>query len=346
MSNDVVGMFQAFERRGYDARIYAGSWDFTEPQANPIADIEDFLKDPADLLISHYSIEWGPGLEALQKTRCRTAVKYHNITPPEFFAGISPWHEEKCRAGLEELKTLVKADCNFYLADSEFNKQDLMREGVSEEKCFVVPPFHHIDSLQAIEPDLDILDAYRDGKTNILMVGRVSPNKGHAALIEAFAAYHHDYNPNSRLLIVGKQEERFKPYSTSLLDLATFMLSEDAVVLTGEASDSELKAYYLLANVFAIASEHEGFCVPLVEAMVMKVPVVAYASSAIPDTVGGAGFVLEDRHPYVMAEAIDRLVRDQSLSVAFGMNGWQRYERYFTNERIELKLFEALSNSN
>lgn len=344
VSNDVVGMCAAFTRLGCDARMYAGSWDFTEPRAFPISEIRGFLQDPGDLLLYHYSIQWGPGLELLRAIKCRTALKYHNITPPEFFVGISPWHEEKCRAGLEELKTITRADCDFYLADSEFNRQDLLNEGVAGEKCFVVPPFHHIDRLQAIEPDMETLDAYRDGKTNILMVGRLSPNKGHPALIEAFAAYHHDYNLDSRLLIVGKEEERFRTYSTRLLDLATFMLAEDAVIFTGEASDSELKAYYLLANAFAIASEHEGFCVPIVEAMSMKVPVVAYASAAIPGTVGGTGFILEERHPYLMAEAIDRLVRDESLNVAFGMNGWQRYEHHFTNGKIELELFKALSN--
>ena len=346
VSNDVVGMHRAFEKRGYDARIYAGSWDFLEPKAFAISEIHDFLQDPSDLVVSHYSIEWRPGLELLQELKCRTALKYHNITPPEFFVGISPWHEEKCRAGLAELKIIARAGCDIYLADSEFNRQDLVREGVGEQRCFVVPPFHHIDRLQTIEADLETLDAYRDGKTNVLMVGRVSPNKGHQALIEAFAAYHHDYNPESRLLIVGKQEERFEPYLEKLRELMTFMLIEDAVIFTGEASDSELKAYYLLADVFAIASEHEGFCVPLLEAMAVKVPVVAYASSAIPATAGGTGLVLEERHPYVMAEAIDRLARDESLRVALGMNGWQRYERHFTNESIELELFKALGNLN
>lgn len=343
VSNDVVGMFRAFERRGCETRIYAGSWDFNEPQAFPIDAIWDFLEDPADLFISHYSIEWGPGLELLRNARCRKAVKYHNITPPEFFAGISQWHEEKCRTGLEELKIIARAGCDIYLADSEYNRQDLLREGVPGEKCFVVPPFHQVDRLQAIEPDLKVLDAYRDGKTNVLMVGRLSPNKGHAALIEAFAAYHHDYNPHSRLLIVGKQEERFETYLNRLVELSSSMLAEDAVLLIGEASDSELKAYYLLANVFAIASEHEGFCVPLVEAMAMKVPVVAYASSAIPATVGSTAFLLEERHPYLMAEAIHRLVSDESLNVAFGMNGWQRYQTHFTNAKIEMELFKALS---
>jgi glycosyltransferase involved in cell wall biosynthesis len=343
VSNDVVGMCDAFQRRGFDARMYAGGWDFTETKVYDVSEIHQFLTDPRDLLIYHFSIGWSPGLELLRSLKCRTAIKYHNVTPPEFFAGISSWHEEQCRAGREEIKDIAEAGCDLYIADSDYNCEDLLMEGVAEESCFVVPPFHHIERLQTIEPDMDVLDKYRDGVTNILMVGRIAPNKGHAALIEAFATYHYDYNRNSRLLVVGKEVEPFKAYSTQLRELLPFIFSEDIVSFMGEVSDSALKAYYLLSSVFAIASEHEGFCVPIIEAMSMKLPVVAYASSAIPAMVGDAGFVLKERRPYLMAEAINRLVRDEALSFTFGMMGWQRYEQNFTNEKIETELFRALS---
>lgn len=345
VSNDVVGMCDAFARHGFDARMYAGSWDESEAEIFPVNEIRQFLKDPADLLIYHYSIEWNPGLELLRELKCRTAIKYHNVTPPEFFVGVSAWHEEKCRTGRAELKVIAQADCDVYLSDSEYNRQDILNEGVNAEKCFVVPPFHHIDRLQSLEADLEVLDDYRDGKTNILMVGRVAPNKGHTALIEAFAVYHHDYNRASRLIIIGKEEEAFKLYSRWLRETTAFLMMDDSVRFIGEASASALKAYYLLASVFAIASEHEGFCVPIIEAMSMKVPVVAYASSAVPATVGGAGLVLDERNPYLMAEAIDRLVRDESLNIALGMKGWQRYQQHFTNEQIETELFRALTQA-
>jgi glycosyltransferase involved in cell wall biosynthesis len=343
VSNDVVGMCDAFQRRGFEARMYAGGWDLTETEVYDVSEIQSFLTDTADLLIYHFSIGWSPGLELLRSLKCRTAIKYHNVTPPQFFQGISQWHEEQCRAGREEIKDIAQAGCDLYLADSDYNGEDLLMEGVAEESCFVVPPFHHIERLQMIEPDMDVLDRYRDGVTNILMVGRVAPNKGHAALIEAFATYHHDYNRNSRLLIVGKETEAFKTYSTRLREMMPFILSEDIVSFMGEVSDSALKAYYLLSNLFAIASEHEGFCVPVIEAMSMKLPVVAYASSAIPAMVDGAGFVLNERRPRLMAEAINRLVSDEALSFAFGIRGWQRYEQNFTNEKIETELFRVLS---
>ena len=344
VSNDVLGMHSAFERRGYEARLFALGSDFTEPEVTPLSEIRHFLRDRADLLIYHYAMGWGMGQELLSGASYQTAIKYHNVTPPEFFTGVSPWHEDTCREGREEIKALARARCSIYLADSEYNKWDLVQAGVAAAESFVVPPFHHIDRLNEIEPDLDVLDAYRDGQTNVLMVGRIAPNKGHPELIEAFAAYHHDYNRHSRLLIIGKEEAAFAPYSERLREIVTFMLSERAIIFTGEVSDSALKAYYLLGNVFALASRHEGFCVPLVEAMAMKVPIVAYASSAIPGTVEKAGIVINERRPYLMAEAIDRVTRDESINVAFGLLGWRRYRQHFTNERIGQELFEALSN--
>src|SRR6266536_2875021 len=322
VSNDVIGMHTAFEKHGYEAKVFAGSADFTEPEVHPAAEIGEFLTDSADLLIYHYSIGWDPGLELLRKMKCRTSIKYHNVTPPEFFAGISPWHEETCRMGREEMKEIAQAGCDIYLADSEFNRLDLLLEGADEQNSFVVPPFHHIERLQATDADFPILNAYRDGKTNILMVGRVAPHKGHAALIKAFPIY-----------------------SRRLRELTTFLALEDAVSFVGAASNSELKSYYLLSSAFAIASRHEGFCVPVVEAMSMKVPVVAYASSALPATVDGAGIILKEADPGLMAEAIDRLIRDESLNVAFGMLGWRRYTEHFTNDRIETELFQALNHS-
>jgi glycosyltransferase involved in cell wall biosynthesis len=343
VSNDVIGMCAAFERRGHEARIFAGSSDLSELKTYHPSELHQFVTNPDDLLIYHHSIEWTPGLELLQQARCRTAIKYHNVTPPEYFVGISPWHEEKCRAGREELQEIVRRGCDIYLADSEYNRNELLLHGAPAERCFVVPPFHHIDHLEFAEADLETLDRYRDGRANVLMVGRVSPNKRHDDLIKAFAIYHSDHNQHSRLLVVGKEEAAFESYSRTLRELAAFLDLHDQVVFAGSASISELKAFYLLSNVFAIASEHEGFCVPLVEAMSMKVPVVAYAGTAIPDTVGAAGVVLDEREPRLMAAAIDYLVKDESLNFNLGLMGKQRYEEHFTNQVIEGRLFQAVS---
>ena len=216
VSSDVLGMRAALEKHGIDARVYAESSDLEQPQVWPVGEINDFLKERNDLLIYHHSIGWNPALGLVRDLNCRTVIKYHNITPPSFFSGISAWHETACRAGREQLQAIVDAGCDLYLSDSDYNQQELLAAGAPEAKSFVVPPFHEIDRLNSLDADLDTLDRYRDGRAILLSVSRVLPHKGHADLIEAFAIYHHDHNQNSRLLIVGPEDEALKAYSKEL----------------------------------------------------------------------------------------------------------------------------------
>ncbi len=346
VSSDALGMRAVLERYGYDARLYAESWDLPEPKIWPVAEIRDFLKEPDDVLVYHHSIGWEPAFALLRDIKYRTVVKYHNVTPPAFFSGVSDWHEEKCRQGQEQLQEIVRGDCDLFLSDSDYNQQELLAAGVDESRSFVVPPFHEIARMEFLEADLATLDKYRDDQTIILSVGRVAPHKGHGDLIEAFAAYHHDYNRNSRLLVVGREEDAFEAFSKRLREIMKFLVIEEAIEFMGEISDSALRACYLLASVFVCASEHEGFGLPLVEAMAAKVPIVSYDSAAIPETVGKAGILIEDRDSELMAESINLLAGDEAVNVALGIEGRSRYERHFTTNSIEMKFLRALGNLN
>ncbi len=343
VSNDVVSMQRVLENHGCDARLYAGSADFEEPKVWPLAEIAEFLQEPADVLIYHHSFGWDIGISMLQRMKCKTIIKYHNVTPPEFFAGVSAWHEEKCTEGLRQLEIIATAGYEAYFSDSAFNMRQLLALGADPARNFVVPPFHHIDRLDAIYGDEETLETYRDGQTNILSVSRVAPHKNQETLIEAFAHYHHYYNANSRLLIIGREEQAFETYSTRLRNLIKFLVLEGKVVFAGEVSDAALKAYYLLSNVFLFVSKHEGFSVPLVEAMAMKVPIVSYGAAAVPETVGKAGIVLEELNAEKLAQAVDAVVGDETTNVALGLLGWRRYEHNFTNDRIESLFLQALN---
>jgi L-malate glycosyltransferase len=343
ISNDLYGMQAVLKQRGHDARLFANETKARGVEASPATKIKDFLRDADDLLIYHYSMGWNFGLQLLQDLPCRTVVKYHNITPPEFFAGLSVDYENVCRHGREQIKDIARAGCDLYLADSEYNASELLHEGVDE--CSVVAPFHHVDKLELLAPDAQVLDQYVNDKVNVLMVGRVAPNKGHAALIDALAIYRREYNSDARLLIVGKEDEPLAKYSQWLRELVLSLGLEDSVVFTGGVSDEQLKAYYLAADFFMLTSGHEGFCVPLVEAMALKVPIIACASSAIPATVGNAGLVWQERNPYLLAASIDYLDRDEPVSVELGLLGRQRYEQHFSNERIAESFVDALSRA-
>lgn len=342
VSNDVLGMHAALSGQGHEVRIFSEGWTISSPRVWHAHTIRGFLKNRSDILIYHYSRGWAPGLDLVRDQKYRTVIKYHNVTPPEFFARYSRDFARMCEEGREELGPISRANCELYLSDSAFNMRDLLAAGVSESKSFVVPPFHHIDQIDALEPDLSFSKAFDDGKTNVCMVGRVAPNKGHPALIEAFAAYHCDYNRDSRLLIVGKEETRLGKYSGLLRELVKRLDVQGHVVFTGGVSDQALKSCYLASRAFMITSEHEGFCVPLVEAMALRLPIVAYASSAITDTVDDVGLVWEERNPYLLAESIHSIVEDQSISESLSEKGWRRYQDRFTNEKIEACFLAAI----
>ena len=332
VSNDVLGERDALNRNGNDVGVFSD-----------LAPVRKFLRNPEDVLIYHHSRGWHPGVQLVRELSCRRVIKYHNVTPAEFFAGFSRTDHDLCDRGRRELTDLAAAQCDLYLSDSSFNMQELIAIGADPSKSFVVPPFHHIDRLLSIDADKTILKQYSHDTTNIVTVGRVVPNKNVHHLLEVFAYYHYDNNNNSRLIIVGKGGEGFSPYSRLLNRVVERLGLTKAVVFTGGVSDEALKAYYLVADAFVTVSEHEGFCVPLVEAMSMKLPIIAYASSAIPETLADAGIAWSERNAMLMAESIDRLVRDSAVHDALGERGYRRYETLFTNEKVENSFLQAMS---
>ena len=343
VSNDVVNMYYVLERHGFESRIFAEGWTLTTPKIFPADGIDAFLRNSDDVLIYHYSRGWDPGLALLKNLDCRTVVRYHNVTPPDFFLSYNPELAAMCQAGREQLGPIAGAKADRYLSASTYNMRELVSAGASESDSFVVPPFHHIERLNSVDADREVLRRNADGKTNVCMVGRVAPNKDHPALLEAFAAYYHDHNSHSRLLIVGKEEARLRNYTQLLHKLVNRLKLKGAVVFTGEVSEAALKAYYQTAHAFMITSEHEGFCVPVVEAMALGVPVIAYSSSAIPETVGEAGIVWDERNPNLLAESINSVTTNKSLATALGAKGRRRYEEFFTNEKIEASFLQAVS---
>ena len=343
VSNDALGMYQVLAAQGHEVRLFADNWEIAAPKVQHVRRLPAYLKDPSSLLIYHYSMGWATGLTLLKEVSCKKVIKYHNVTPPEFYDGVSDDYKNVCQAGRNQLNAITRVGCDLYLSDSAYNMQELVIVGASQNMSMVVPPFHQINRSLALAADLDIVDAYRDDKANILMVGRVAPNKGHALLIDAFAVYHDNYNSASRLLIVGKEDARLRAYTEALRQQTQRLGLGKAVIFTGEVSEAALKAYYLVADVFMLTSEHEGFCVPLVEAMAMKLPIVAYGVSAVPATVDRAGLVWQEPDPELLAESLHCVIEDESMAVAFGAMGWRRYHQLYTNEQIAVQFLQALN---
>mgnify|MGYP000009416608 FL=1 len=321
VSNDTIAMEKIIKEMGYDTKIYAES--IVPPLDKKTAVSVDKLTDvhQDDIIIFHMST--GSKLNYdVAKYNCRKIVVYHNITPPEYFRNCDERFTKICEYGLEGAKYLAdKVD--YCLAVSEFNKQNLIDMGY---KCDIdvlpiIIPMSDYDK----KPDKDVIKEYSDGYTNILFTGRVAPNKKHENLIAAFYYYNRLYNNKSRLILAGSYKEN-DPYYIRLTEYTKKLGLGEAIVFTGHIKFNQILAYYKTADVFLCMSEHEGFCVPLVEAMKFKVPIIAYDKTAIADTMGYKGMIIDNNNPVYVAGCIDRVVRDKELRQQ--LVNWQ-------NERLQ-----------
>jgi glycosyltransferase involved in cell wall biosynthesis len=235
------------------------------------------------------------------------ALIYHNITPPEYFVGVHRTLARQTFRGRRELRAYADR-CDLAMGDSEFNRQDLEALGFPRTAVLpVVPDFSHLDR----EPNWLVARDFDDEWTNVVFVGRVIANKKIEDLISWFHTYHTIFNPRSRLLLVGAQSG-FERYLSSLHQLVG-RLGASHVHFVGHVSDEELVAFYETADLFLCASEHEGFCVPIVEAFYKQVPVLAFAATAVPSTMDGAGVLFEDRDPIHVAALMDEIISNADL---------------------------------
>ena len=306
IGHEVLGIQQVLRLAGYESDIFVETADRRlEPLTRDYRELVD-ASHPDNLLLHHFSI----GSKASRTAYAlpdRMALIYHNITPPEYFVGVHRTLARQCFRGRRELRAYVDR-CDLALGDSEFNRQDLETLGFPRTAVLpVVPDFAHLDR----PPNRFVADQFDDEWTNILFVGRVIANKRIEDLIRMFHAYHTNFNPRSRLLIVGVFS-LFERYLASLNQLAA-ELNLSNVHFTGHVSDEELVAFYDVADLFLCASEHEGFCVPLVEAFYKQVPVLAYAATAVPHTMDGAGVLFDDKDPRHVAALMDAILSDTAL---------------------------------
>tara|TARA_Y100000588_G_scaffold389274_1_gene491605 strand:+ start:4337 stop:5290 length:954 start_codon:yes stop_codon:yes gene_type:complete len=232
---------------------------------------------------------------------------YHNITPPEYFVGVHKDLVQLCYSGRRELRA-YPARCDLALGDSEFNKEELEALGFSRTGVLpVVPDFTHLDQT----PDHTLVSEFDDDKLNILFVGRMIPNKRIEDVIRFYHAYKVKYGRNARLLLVGSYSG-FESYLASLHHLINSLGISD-VHIFGHVSNAELTACYDLADLFLSASEHEGFCVPLVEAFYKQLPVLAYDAAAVSSTLDGAGVLYKNKDPRHVASIINTVLSDVDI---------------------------------
>jgi glycosyltransferase involved in cell wall biosynthesis len=301
IGHEVLGIQRVLRGAGYSSEIFVETAD---PRLEHLTiDYREMVGavSPNDVLIHHFSI----GSRASRTAYAlpgRMAIVYHNITPPEYFIGVHKDLVKLCFHGRRELTAYI-GRCDLALGDSEYNRQELEALGFRETGVLpVVPDFTHLDG----GVDRALASGFDDGYTNVMFVGRVIPNKKFEDVIRAFHVYRTRHNPRSRLLLVGSYSG-FEKYLAMLHGIIAKLGTPDVHFL-GHVSNEELTALYEVADLFLCASEHEGFCVPLIEAFYKRVPVLAYAATAVPATMDGGGVLYDTKDPRHVARLMEAVL--------------------------------------
>jgi len=311
ISNEAVVMRGLFRSWGYDSEIYCEHLRILPELRSEARDLDELkpVCRPEDIVFLHLSIG-SRANEIFQSLPGKKALLYHNITPPDYFSLIQPATAKDLARGRIQAAGLA-GSATVNLADSAFNAGELAGWGYPPASVF--PLFLDFGKLGGA-PDRSVMRRFGDGKTNILFVGRCAPNKKIEDVITAFAYYQKGVERNSRLILAGSFAGTER-YQRLLLTQVRDLKLED-VVFTGSIPQAQLNACYRSARVFLCMSEHEGFCIPLVESLVHRVPVLAYSAAAVPETLGGAGVLFHEKRFEAIAEMMGQLVSNESLRQA------------------------------
>ena len=309
IGHEVLGIQRALRSAGHASEIFVETADRRlEHLTTDYREMVGWI-GPDDVLVHHFSIGSRASRTAYAMPG-RMVLVYHNITPPEYFLGVHKDLVKLCYRGRREL-TAYTSRCDLALGDSEYNRQELETLGFHETGVLpVVPDFSHLD----VSPDTLTAAGFDDGWTNVMFVGRVIPNKKFEDVIRAFHVYRTRHNPRSRLLLVGSYSG-FEKYFAMLQSLIAKLGTPDVHFL-GHVSNEELTALYDVADLFLCASEHEGFCVPLVEGFYKGVPVMAFAATAVPATMDGGGVLYDTKDPFHVARLMAAVLDDTVLADA------------------------------
>lgn len=338
IGNNTVALKKCLEEQGYNTAIYAQHIDSRLPEGTALEISKMPHLNKEDIVLYHMST--GSDINNMfGELQCKKVMIYHNITPPEM---LEPYNKEaaaNCREGYDELVKLSdKVD--YCIADSEYNKQDLIKAGY-KCKIDVIPiliAFGDYDK----KPDAPLYGKYNDGVTNIIFTGRIASNKCQEDVIHAFGLYQKYYNSNSRLILIGN-DGGYETYKQKMQKYAQLNCIKN-VIFTGHIKFAEILSCYKAADLFLCMSEHEGFCVPLVEAMYFKIPIIAYDSSAVGETLGKGGILLKEKNALETAALMDRVLRDKELKQKIIDNQSERLKD-FEHNKILARFKELLKEN-
>lgn len=336
ISREAIAIRAICRDLGFASEIYAPSNRIAPDMAHEGHPLSEYQQAATDIAIGHYSIS-SEATDTFMASPAKKITIYHNITPPEFFTPFDPLVANQLNEARQGLKEVVSRTDAVW-ADSAFNAAELHALGVTHAKVF--PLLFQPEGLD-VAPDPAILAKFSTPMKNILFVGRIAPNKCLEELIAAFAWFHRNIEPQSRLLIVGS--DRSAPAYYSMLRMYAAELELDTVFFERFASPAGLSAYYEVADCFVTTSRHEGYCLPLVEAMYKGVPVIARKTGGTPEAMGNGGILIDDFKAEELAEVMGLICHDQALKQTVQASQQKRIDQVL-NRQIKEEFLALLSD--
>jgi len=316
---------------GHDSEIFALTID--DDLRDEVLPWSDRASRDGEVTILHYALP-SPMTAALAVVPGARVLHYHNVTPARFFAPFDLGIARIAAIGRQELGSLA-GRVDLALGVSDFNRREL--ESLGFNPTGVLPIVVNTERLTEAPPVPSIEHVLQDGLANILFVGRIAPNKeieDHIRLAEHYKRYVDAYY---RFIFVGRYDAVPRYHDAIRALIQQYQMLPERFWFTGPVPDAELAAYYRNAHAYVSLSEHEGFCVPLVEAMAMDVPILAYAEAAVPETLGGAGVSFAPKDLELAAELLGSLVYDEPLRQGVIAGQRERLEA-FSRDRLEAQI--------
>src|SRR5688572_4575024 len=334
---DSAGRMRSILReQGHRSDIFAMTID--EDLRGDVLPFTDPAAGTGDVTIFHFALP-SPMTEAFANLPGRRVLQYHNITPAHFFAPYDPQLFRLAALGRRELATLA-GRVDLALGDSDFNRQEL--ESLGFRPTGVLPIAVNTGRITNAPRRPALEKILSDGLINILYVGRIVPNKRIEDHIRLAEVYKRNVDSYYRFIFVGRYDGLPRYYAQVRALINQYEMLPDRFWFTGPVPDEDLAAFYRWADVYVSLSEHEGFCVPLVEAMAADVPVLAYAAGAVPETLGGAGVLFSPKDLELAAEAMGTLVYDRPMRDAV-IAGQRKRLLDFSTDRVDAQLWAALA---
>jgi glycosyltransferase involved in cell wall biosynthesis len=282
VGNDILGMARVLIELGIETCLIGENiTDSITSSFSVIKEFDNLNLYQFKILIYHHSVYWERGAKLLKNFSGNVIFRYHNITPEHFFKPYSEIHYLHCMKGrMQTLEFASHFPNATWLANSEYTRLELIDQSPQLINSKVLPPFHN----HAFTPKKR--SCKNQKAPSILFVGRIAPNKGHKSLVRIFNEYWKRYNDQANLVIIGGTDPNLAEYHNEIIELINELGISSQIHWKKNLSDIELKKCYLNSDIFLCVSEHEGFCLPLVESQSTGLPVVSTKTSAIDETLG------------------------------------------------------------